>query len=119
MCPAGDRLVLVAARPAAARPRTSGSSAPSPRRPPRCSSAARLAEQAAAAEPLAEADRLRTALLAAVGHDLRTPLAVGQGGGDQPAQRRRRVVRAGPDELLLTADESLDRLAAWSTTCWT
>jgi two-component system sensor histidine kinase KdpD len=35
----------------------------------------RLAEQAAAAERLAAADSLRTALLAAVGHDLRTPLA--------------------------------------------
>ena len=35
----------------------------------------RLAEQAAAAEPLAATDRMRTALLAAVGHDLRTPLA--------------------------------------------
>ena len=32
-------------------------------------------EQAAAAGPLAEADRLRTALLSAVSHDLRTPLA--------------------------------------------
>ena len=35
----------------------------------------RLAEEAAAARPLAEADRMRTALLAAVSHDLRTPLA--------------------------------------------
>ena len=34
-----------------------------------------LAEAAAAAKPLAEADRLRTALLAAVSHDLRSPLA--------------------------------------------
>ena len=36
---------------------------------------ARLAEAAAAAKPLAEAHRMRTALLAAVSHDLRTPLA--------------------------------------------
>ena len=35
----------------------------------------RLAEQAAAARKLAEANRIRTALLAAVSHDLRTPLA--------------------------------------------
>ncbi len=35
----------------------------------------RLAEEAAAARPHVEADRMRTALLAAVGHDLRTPLA--------------------------------------------
>ena len=35
----------------------------------------RLAEEATAARPLADADRMRTALLAAVSHDLRTPLA--------------------------------------------
>lgn len=35
----------------------------------------RLAQQAAAARPIAEADRLRTALLRAVSHDLRAPLA--------------------------------------------
>ncbi|NUS07866.1 MAG: sensor histidine kinase KdpD, partial [Nonomuraea sp.] len=35
----------------------------------------RLREAAERAEPLAEADRMRTALLAAVSHDLRTPLA--------------------------------------------
>ena len=37
--------------------------------------AQRLAEEAAQARELAEVDRLRSALLAAVGHDLRTPLA--------------------------------------------
>ncbi|MFJ3928453.1 ATP-binding protein [Streptomyces sp. NPDC090022] len=36
---------------------------------------ARLAETAAEVEPVKAADRLRTALLRAVGHDLRTPLA--------------------------------------------
>ena len=36
---------------------------------------ARLTEAAASAAELAEADKMRTALLAAVGHDLRTPLA--------------------------------------------
>ncbi|HEX2774013.1 MAG TPA: DUF4118 domain-containing protein, partial [Micromonosporaceae bacterium] len=35
----------------------------------------RLSQEAASARPLAEADRMRTALLAAVSHDLRTPLA--------------------------------------------
>lgn len=35
----------------------------------------RLADEAARAEQLAETDRVRAALLAAVGHDLRTPLA--------------------------------------------
>lgn len=37
--------------------------------------AQRLSRQAARAEDLADVDRVRTALLAAVGHDLRTPLA--------------------------------------------
>ena len=35
----------------------------------------RLAAEAEAARPIAAADRMRTALLAAVSHDLRTPLA--------------------------------------------
>ena len=35
----------------------------------------RLAEAAAAAKPFAEADKMRAALLATAGHDLRTPLA--------------------------------------------
>ena len=39
---------------------------------------------------------MRTALLAAVGHDLRTPLASAKAAVDQPAQRRHRVDRAGP-----------------------
>ena len=53
----------------------------------------RLAEQAAAAGPLAEVDRLRTALLTAVSHDLRTPLAAAKAAVDQPAQPRRRLLR--------------------------
>ncbi|MCK9923045.1 DUF4118 domain-containing protein [Frankia sp. AgPm24] len=70
----------------------------------------RLAEAAAQAAPIAEADRVRTALLAAVSHDLRTPLAAAKasvtglrGGSDLLAPDER-------DELLATADESLDRL---------
>jgi two-component system, OmpR family, sensor histidine kinase KdpD len=71
----------------------------------------RLAEAAAAVEPLAAADRLRTALLAAVGHDLRTPLSAATAavtslrGSDvewTPAER---------DELLANADTALARLA--------
>lgn len=69
----------------------------------------RLAEQAEAAEAV---DRLRTALLAAVGHDLRTPLA-----GVKAAVSS---LRAGDvtwtpeesDELLGTIEESADRLEA-------
>jgi two-component system sensor histidine kinase KdpD len=70
----------------------------------------RLSAEAAAAKPLAEADKMRTALLAAVSHDLRTPLASAKAAvagllSDEvhfdPEDRR---------ELLETADESLDRL---------
>lgn len=56
-------------------------------------------------------DRVRTALLAAVGHDLRTPLASAKAA---VAGLRSAEVEFGPedrDELLATADESLDRLA--------
>ena len=68
-----------------------------------------LAEAARAAEPLAESDRQRTALLNAVGHDLRTPLAAAKAAVSSlaadvdwsPGQR---------GELLQTADEALDRL---------
>lgn len=70
----------------------------------------RLAETAAAAVPLAEGDRMRTALLAAVGHDLRTPLASAKAA---ITSLRSNDVDWTPDdhaELLLTADESLDRL---------
>jgi two-component system sensor histidine kinase KdpD len=69
-----------------------------------------LAEAARAAEPLAESDRQRTALLNAVSHDLRTPIAAAKAavsslrGSEVPwsAGERR--------ELLRTAEESLDRL---------
>ena len=70
----------------------------------------RLTAEAAAARPLAEADRMRTALLAAVSHDLRTPLASAKAA---VASLRSAEVDFGADdrrELLATADESLDRL---------
>ena len=72
----------------------------------------RLSQAAAEAAPLAEANKVRTALLAAVGHDLRTPLAAAKAAVssllswdiDLPPDDRR--------ELLLAADTSLDRLSA-------
>ncbi|MFI6793354.1 DUF4118 domain-containing protein [Nonomuraea sp. NPDC050383] len=75
----------------------------------------RLREQAARAEPLAEADRMRTALLAAVSHDLRTPLASAKAAVES---LRGTEIDWSPEdraELLATADESLttlDRLVA-------
>ncbi|GLX09053.1 sensor histidine kinase KdpD [Microbispora sp. NBRC 16548] len=75
----------------------------------------RLREEAEKAKPLAEADKMRTALLAAVSHDLRTPLASARAAVES---LRATDVDWSPDdreELLATADESLyklDRLVA-------
>lgn len=71
----------------------------------------RMAAAAARAERKAEATELRTALLSALGHDLRTPLtsikaAIGS--------LRARDIDLSPEdteELLATAEESTDRLA--------
>ncbi|HEV7653474.1 MAG TPA: DUF4118 domain-containing protein [Mycobacteriales bacterium] len=70
----------------------------------------RLAQAVAEAEPLAEVDRTRTALLAAVSHDLRSPLASAK--ASVSALRSDGVPWSEPEraELLATADESLDRL---------
>ncbi|MEV0157900.1 DUF4118 domain-containing protein [Micromonospora sp. NPDC050686] len=70
----------------------------------------RLAEEAAAARPLAEADRMRTALLAAVSHDLRTPLASAKAAVSSLRSPDVEFDAADRAELLATADESLDRL---------
>jgi two-component system sensor histidine kinase KdpD len=73
--------------------------------------AARRTREAAEAIPLAEADRVRTALLAAVGHDLRAPLAAVKAvvsGLRSPAVV---LTDEDRDELLATADSALDKLA--------
>jgi two-component system sensor histidine kinase KdpD len=71
----------------------------------------RLAEVAEAARPIAEADRMRTALLAAVSHDLRTPLASAKAAVTSLRSADVKWGAEDHDELLATADESLDRLA--------
>ena len=71
----------------------------------------RLSDAVAAAAPLAAADRMRTALLAAVGHDLRTPLAAAKAAVTSLRSKDVTWSPADEEELLLTADESLDRLA--------
>jgi two-component system sensor histidine kinase KdpD len=71
----------------------------------------RLAERAATAEPLAEIDRVRTALLRAVSHDLRTPLAAAKAAVGSLRSTDVVFTDTDRDELLATADESLDRLA--------
>ncbi|GAA0261067.1 sensor histidine kinase KdpD [Cryptosporangium japonicum] len=73
---------------------------------------ARLAAQAAGAAELADGNRMRTALLAAVSHDLRTPLASIKAA---ISALRMTTVTLGPDdvdELHATIDESADQLAA-------
>ena len=71
----------------------------------------RLAAEAQAARPIAAADRMRTALLAAVSHDLRTPLASAKAAVTSLRSRDVDWAAEDHDELLATADESLDRLA--------
>jgi two-component system, OmpR family, sensor histidine kinase KdpD len=71
----------------------------------------RLAAEAEAAKPIAEADRMRTALLAAVSHDLRTPLASAKAAVTSLRSPDVHWDATDRDELLATADESLDRLA--------
>ncbi|TDB81702.1 DUF4118 domain-containing protein [Micromonospora sp. KC721] len=70
----------------------------------------RLAAEAATARPLAEANRMRTALLAAVSHDLRTPLASAKAAISSLRSHDVEFDTADQHELLATADESLDRL---------
>ena len=70
----------------------------------------RLAEEAAAARPHVEADRMRTALLAAVSHDLRTPLASAKAAVSSLLSAQVQLSPAEQDELLHAADISLDRL---------
>jgi two-component system, OmpR family, sensor histidine kinase KdpD len=94
--PAGDRRVLVAFAEQAAVALQQG----------------RLAEQAAEADRLAAGNSMRNALLAAVSHDLRTPLAGIKAAAT--ALRADGLVLSGEDraELMATIDESADRLGA-------
>lgn len=70
----------------------------------------RLRQEAEAARPLAEADRMRTALLAAVSHDLRTPLASAKAAVDSLRNTTIEWTPQDRAELLATAEESLARL---------
>ncbi|HET9657112.1 MAG TPA: sensor histidine kinase KdpD [Kineosporiaceae bacterium] len=70
----------------------------------------RLADEAAAARPALEADRMRTALLAAVSHDLRTPLAAAKAAVTSLLSPQVRLPAQERAELLQAADTSLDRL---------
>ncbi|WP_329454341.1 sensor histidine kinase [Streptomyces sp. NBC_01497] len=72
---------------------------------------ARLAEAAAEVEPVRAADRMRTALLTAVSHDLRTPLAGGWAAVSSLRSRDVDFSAEDREELLATADESMAKLS--------
>jgi two-component system sensor histidine kinase KdpD len=75
----------------------------------------RLAAEAEGMRPLAAADRLRTALLAAVGHDLRRPLAAATAAVTSLRSTEVSLSESDQSELLETADESLSSLAGLVT----
>src|SRR5215813_12947543 len=72
----------------------------------------RLRTQAAQAEALAEGNRMRTALLAAVSHDLRTPLASIKASVSTLRQTDVDWTPADEAALLATIEQSADRLDA-------
>ncbi|MEU7871783.1 ATP-binding protein [Dactylosporangium sp. NPDC049140] len=106
---AGNRLLLVAESPAtigedrALLARLAAGAA-------RTLEAQRLAVRAARAEQLAEVDRLRTAILRAVGHDLRTPLAAIKAAASSLASPDVTFTEGDRAELVATVVESADRL---------
>jgi two-component system, OmpR family, sensor histidine kinase KdpD len=73
---------------------------------------ARLRTQAAQAEALAEGDRMRTALLRAVSHDLRTPLASIKASVSSLRQTDVHWSAEDEAELLANIEENADRLDA-------
>jgi two-component system sensor histidine kinase KdpD len=72
----------------------------------------RLRMQASQAEALAEGNRIRTALLAAVSHDLRTPLASIKASVSSLRQTDVQWSPADQAELLATIEQNADRLDA-------
>lgn len=73
---------------------------------------ARLAEEAGAAAALLEADRLRRALLSAVSHDLRTPLAGAKAAVSSLRSDDIEFSAQDTAELLEAIEESVDQLTA-------
>jgi two-component system, OmpR family, sensor histidine kinase KdpD len=69
-----------------------------------------LSRAASKAASLAAADKMRTALLAAVSHDLRTPLAAAKAAVSTLRDEELELPEPDREELLEAADESLDRL---------
>ncbi|MFI2105412.1 ATP-binding protein [Isoptericola sp. NPDC019693] len=74
-----------------------------------------LAEVASEVDQLAESDRVRSALLSALSHDLRRPLSSAAAAVSGLRSARGALSEADRDELLETADESLSALATLIT----
>jgi two-component system, OmpR family, sensor histidine kinase KdpD len=74
-----------------------------------------LSEQASAASELAASDRARTALLNAVSHDLRTPIAAAKAAVSSLRSDDVSWSEQDQQELLANADSALDRLTALVT----
>jgi two-component system sensor histidine kinase KdpD len=70
----------------------------------------RLSEAAEAAVAIAEVDRMRTALLNAVSHDLRTPIASAKAAVSSLRSLDVQWTERDEQELLASADHALDRL---------
>ena len=75
----------------------------------------RLAGEAADARATAEGEKLRSALLSSVSHDLRTPLVVDRRLGDRAAHLGDRMPPADRDDLLLNIEEEATRLSRFVT----
>ncbi|MDQ1732135.1 MAG: two-component system, OmpR family, sensor histidine kinase KdpD, partial [Pseudonocardiales bacterium] len=75
----------------------------------------RLSEQAQEAAELAQSDRARTALLNAVSHDLRTPIASAKAAVSSLRSRDVAWSEQDRQELLADADSALDRLTSLVT----
>ena len=71
-----------------------------------------LEETVSEYEPLAASDRARTVLLATLGHDLRRPLASARAAVSGLGLLQDSLSREDREELVATADESLEALAA-------
>ncbi|MDQ2957538.1 MAG: DUF4118 domain-containing protein [Actinomycetota bacterium] len=74
-----------------------------------------LSEAAGAASELAQTDRARTALLNAVSHDLRTPIASAKAAVSSLRSAEVDWTEADRQQLLANADQALDRLTALVT----
>lgn len=72
----------------------------------------RLEAEAAEAQALAQTDELRRALLSAVSHDLRTPLAAAKAAVSSLRSTDVTFSAEDTEELLATIEESIDQLAA-------